>query len=383
MLSERRALECVVSHSDEVAFTEVDRSAMARAVACARLGAPSPNPHVGAVVVRDGVIVGEGFHARAGDAHAEVEALRVAGDRARGATVFVTLEPCNHHGRTPPCTGALLRAGVSRVVYAVADPNPKVAGRGADALRAAGVWVSQGFDHEAQREADRLLAPWVTFITQQRAHLTLKVATTLDGRIATRAGESRWITGPDARRDVHHLRAACDAVIVGSRTVLADDPELTARDVGAARQPLRVVIDSALAMPVDSKLATTARDVPVCVLTVEGCDAGRAAALRARGVEVVELPSVAGRVDLRAALSALAARGVVRAMCEGGGALHGAWIDRGLGDRVVWYLAPLLFGGAAPTAVGGAGIARIADARRLRDLRVERIGEDLRLEGEL
>lgn len=373
-----------MSPSDEPAFTDSDLYAMQRAVECARRGVPAPNPHVGAVVVRDGEVVAEGWHARAGDEHAEVAALRVAGERARGASVFVTLEPCNHHGRTPPCTEALVRAGVARVVYAVSDPNPHVAGGGRAALEAAGVAVREGFAPQWQREARRVIAPWRTFITEGRAHLTLKVATTLDGRIATRAGESRWITGPAARADVHALRAACDAVIAGSRTVLADDPELTVRHVVTPRQPARVVIDSALVTPAASKLARSAHEAPVWVLTRDGHETDRIAALADLGVVVVPIASVDGRVDLAAALRWLASKGIVSALCEGGGALHGAFLDCGLGERVVSYVAPMIFGGvSAPTAFGGRGVAAIGEAHRLRDLRVERVGDDLRIEGEL
>jgi diaminohydroxyphosphoribosylaminopyrimidine deaminase / 5-amino-6-(5-phosphoribosylamino)uracil reductase len=295
----------------------------------------------------------------------------------------VTLEPCNHHGRTPPCTEALVRAGVARVVFAVADPNPHVAGGGRLALTSAGVDVCEGFLEPVQREAARVLAPWLTFITAGRTHVTLKVAMSLDGRIATRTGESRWITGLDARRDVHALRARCDAVLVGSRTVLADDPELTVRHVPTGRQPARVVIDSALVTPVASKLAQTAREVPVWVLTRRGHAEARVEALRSLGVEVVALEALDGRVDLLAALRWLAERGVVSALCEGGGALHGAFLDRRLGERVVAYVAPMVLGGAAaPAAFGGLGVGALGDARRLRDLRVERLGDDLRIEGE-
>ncbi len=363
--------------------TELDRLAMQRAIECARRGLPSPNPHVGAVVVRDGEVVSEGWHERAGDDHAEVVALRAAGSRARGATVYVTLEPCNHHGRTPPCTEALIRAGVARVVFAASDPNPHVAGGGRVALVSAGVDVQEGFVETLQQEAERVIAPWRTFITEGRAHVTLKVAMTLDGRIATRAGESRWITGDDARRDVHALRATSDAVIVGSRTVLADDPELTVRHVEVSRQPARVVIDSALVTPPTSKLALSARETPVWVLTGRAHSRDRAEALTARGVEVVAIDERDGRLDLRAALKWLGGRGIVSALCEGGGALHGAFLDQGIGERVVAYVAPMVFGGEAAMAFGGRGVAAIRDARRLRDLRVERVGEDLRIEGEL
>ncbi|MFO0607639.1 MAG: bifunctional diaminohydroxyphosphoribosylaminopyrimidine deaminase/5-amino-6-(5-phosphoribosylamino)uracil reductase RibD [Polyangiales bacterium] len=360
---------------------ELDARAAARAAACARRGHPSPNPHVGAVVVRGGEVVGEGWHERVGGDHAEVTALREAGERARGATLYVTLEPCNHHGRTPPCTDAIARAGVARVVYAVRDPNPDVAGGGEDALVRAGVDVTVGFDEAAQRDVERLLRPWVCFVVQRRAHVTLKAGMTLDGRIATRTGESRWITGPEARRDVHARRAVADAVIVGSRTVLADDPELTARHEPVARQPVRVVVDSELRTPPGSKLARTAGEVPVWVFTREGHDRGLASALQALGVEV--FASGAARVDLAGMLASLASRGVVSALCEGGGGLHGALLDAGLGDRALCYVAPMLLGGGGAPAFGGLGPASLASARRLRDVTVDRLGDDLRIEGEL
>lgn len=354
---------------------------MRRALDEARKGSPSPNPPVGAVVLRDGQVVGVGFHARAGDAHAEVAALREAGEAARGGSLVVTLEPCNHHGRTPPCTEAILRAGVSRVVYASADPNPHVDGGGASLLRARGVSVSAGFG-ALQPEADRLIAPWRTFITRGRPFVTLKLAMSLDGRIATRGGESRWITGPEARADGHALRAACDAILVGSGTVLADDPALTVRHAPVVRPPARVVIDSALRTPVDAALVRTAREVPTWLVTLDGRDARRFEDL---GVSILRVPEGAGgRVDLSAALRLLAQRGIVVALCEGGGGLHGALVDARLVDRVVAYIAPMLIGGAGATAaVGGEGAARLTDATRFAWTQATRVGADLRLEGEL
>lgn len=354
---------------------------MRRALEEARRGAPSPNPPVGAVVFRDGVAVGAGFHARAGDAHAEVVALREAGDRARGATLVVTLEPCNHHGRTPPCTEAILQAGVARVVYASADPNPHVDGGGAAWLRARGVEVISGFG-ALQPEAEHLIAPWRTFITRGRPFVTLKLAMSLDGRIATRGGESRWITGAAARADGHALRAESDAVLVGSGTVLADDPRLTVRDAPVVRAPTRVVVDSALRIPLDAALVRTAREVPTAVVTVRGRDAR---ALADAGVTVLAVEAGAtGRVDLHAALRALAGRGVVSVLCEGGGGLHGALVDAGLVDRVVAYVAPMVIGGAGATsAVAGLGAATLAEVTRFAWTRVARLGDDLRLEGEV
>ena len=360
------------------AASELERAATRRALDAARTDIPSPNPPVGAVVLRDGVIVGVGHHARVGAPHAEVAALRDAGALARGATLFVTLEPCNHHGRTPPCTEAILSAGVREVIFAVADPNPNVAGGGATRLRAAGVTVRQGFG-EHQPEAEALLAPWRTFITEGRPRVTLKLAMSLDGRIATRAGESRWITGPAARADGHALRAANDAVLVGSATVLGDDPRLTVRDAPCARPPLRVVIDGRGRTPDGAGIYTVA-DAPTCLVTtaVHPRDA-----LALRGVDVLRVGADGeGHALLPEALRGLAARGVVSALCEGGGGLHGALLDAGLVDAVVAYVAPTLLGGVDATmALQGAGFARLADALRLRWTDVRRVGDDLRLEG--
>lgn len=350
----------------------------------ARRGSPSPNPPVGAVLVRDGAVVSSGWHAHVGDAHAEVVALRAAGANTRGATVFVTLEPCNHHGRTPPCTAALIAAGVSRVVFAVDDPNPHVTGRGAEALRAAGITVEQGFGGELQSDAERLIAPWKTFITEGRPHVTLKVAMTLDARIATRTGESQWITGPEARADAHALRASSDAVMVGIGTVNADDPELTARHVQTDRQPVRVVLDSGLSISTGAKLVRTAREVPTWVIATERAESERQKALEALGVTVIRVGAESGRVSLGEALKALAARGIVTLMCEGGGALHGALLASPWVDRMVCYVAPMILGGnAAVAAFGGPGSATLADARRLRDVRTRQVGADLRIEAEV
>lgn len=360
------------------AAAELERAATRRALDAARTDIPSPNPPVGAVVLRDGVIVGVGHHARVGAPHAEVAALREAGPLAHGATLFVTLEPCNHHGRTPPCTDAILAAGVREVVFAVADPNPHVAGGGAARLRAAGLSVRQGFG-PLQADAEALLAPWRTFITAGRPRVTLKLAMSLDGRIATRTGDSRWITGPEARADGHALRAANDAVLVGSSTVRSDDPRLTVRDAPCSRPPLRVVIDGRGRTPDEAKIFSIA-DAPTCLVTT---GAHPREALAARGVDVMQVGAVdGGHALLPEVLRGLAARGVVSALCEGGGGLHGALLDAGLVDAVVAYVAPTLLGGVDATmAVQGAGFARLADALRLRWSDVRRVGNDLRLEG--
>lgn len=360
------------------AAAEFERAATRRALDAARTDIPSPNPPVGAVVLREGVIVGVGHHARVGAPHAEVAALREAGPLAHGATLFVTLEPCNHHGRTPPCTHAILAAGVREVVFAVSDPNPHVAGGGAARLRAAGVQVRQGFG-ALQAEAEALLAPWRTFITEGRPRVTLKLAMSLDGRIATRGGDSRWITGPAARADGHALRAAHDAVLVGSGTVRSDDPRLTVRDAPCARPPLRVVIDGRGRTSDDAAIFSLA-DAPTCLVTTA---AHPRDALAARGVDVLRVEAdEGGHAQVSEALRGLAARGVVSALCEGGGGLHGALLDAGLVDAVVAYVAPVLLGGADATmALQGVGVARLAEALRLRWTDVRRVGDDLRLEG--
>lgn len=361
-------------------MTDRDLAFEAEAVALSRAGSPSPNPPVGAVVVRDGAVVGRGYHRRAGEAHAEVAALEDAGARARGATVYVTLEPCNHHGRTPPCTEALVRAGVQRVVYANPDPNPHVAGGGRRRLEAAGIEVAQGFAAPWQSQAERDLAPWRTFITAGRAFVTLKVGMSLDARIATSTRESRWITGPAARADVHALRASVDAVMVGSGTARADDPMLTARDVNATRQPARVVVDGSLSLRLDAALVRTAREVPTWVLCAAPFALGESAeALRARGVEVIPVPGTR-HVELGAALAALATRGVVSVLCEGGGGLHGALLDADLCDRLVAYVAPMLLGPDGVPAFGVTSPAKLADAVRLRLVDARALGDDLRVE---
>jgi diaminohydroxyphosphoribosylaminopyrimidine deaminase/5-amino-6-(5-phosphoribosylamino)uracil reductase len=359
---------------------------MRASVDASRRGYPSPNPRVGAVVVRDGVVVSVGWHARVGDAHAEVTALAEAGERARGATVYVTLEPCNHHGRTPPCTQALIRAGVARVVYAVADPNPHVTGGGRRALEAAGVEVREGYDPESQHDAEHVLAPWRLFITRGRAHVTLKAAMTLDGRIATRTGHSQWITGEEARRDAHALRAASDAVMVGSRTVLADDPALSVRHVATTRQPVRVIVDSALVTPPSARLVATAREIPTWIVTRAGHDPAHVAHYERQGARVIALENSteAAHLDLREVLKVLARNHIVSVMCEGGGALHGALLDAGCADRVVCYLAPMIVGGTgAPPAFGGLGVETLERAHRLTRTQTRWVGADLRIEAEL
>ncbi len=356
-----------------------DNALMLQAVEAGRAGDPSPNPHVGALVVQSGDVVGVGHHERAGEKHAEVTALESAGTRAIGADLYVTLEPCNHFGRTPPCTRAIIDAGIRRVFIGTADPNPHVEGGGIIALRNAGIDVIEGV---ASAECEALLAPWTKFVTTGIPYVALKLALSLDGRIATRTGASRWITGPEARARVHVLRAESDAVIVGIGTALADDPALTVREV-TGRNPARVVVDSQLKLSVDSTLASTARDIHTYLLTTEEAPEERALILSELGIDVIRCaPSPEGRVDLEQALRALGERGVVSVLVEGGAELGGSLLAARLADRLHAFVAPLLLGPRGrPGAVDWCGPAEIADAPRIIDPQWEVCGTDAHVFG--
>ncbi|RJL31340.1 bifunctional diaminohydroxyphosphoribosylaminopyrimidine deaminase/5-amino-6-(5-phosphoribosylamino)uracil reductase RibD [Bailinhaonella thermotolerans] len=354
-------------------ISTAERDAMRRAIRLAALGrgSTSPNPVVGCVVLTpDGEIAGEGHHAYAGGPHAEVAALARAGERARGGTAVVTLEPCAHTGRTGPCTSALLAAGIARVVYGVADPNPVAAG-GADALRAAGVEV----EFLPDPEAERVNAAWLTYARARRPHVTWKFAATLDGRSAAADGTSQWITSPAAREDVHRLRAESDAIVAGVGTVLADDPLLTARPSGRAarRAPLRVVLDSDARTPLTARVLDA--QAPTLVAVAEDAEPGP---LECRAA-VVRLPRAAGRgIDPGALLEELYRREVVGVFLEGGPTLAGSFLAGGYVDRVVAYLAPTLLG-SGRAALGDAGVATLAEAHRLRIEDVTPVGPDLRV----
>lgn len=361
-----------------MATTTADIDAMRRAVALAAraLGATSPNPVVGCVILdAAGQPAGEGFHQRAGGPHAEIHALRAAGDRARGGTAYVTLEPCDHTGRTGPCAQALVEAGIARVVYAVGDPNPQATG-GADTLRAAGVRVEQGLLAE---EAEAGNAAWLTSVRLGRPHVLWKYAATLDGRIAAADASSRWVTSAESRADVHRLRAEADAVVVGSGTARADDPHLAVRDIAGAVQPLRVVVDTgATAVRPGARVLDDA--APTLIAVADDADTThlKAAGPGGEPVDVVRLPRDGRGLSVPALLAALHARGVRSVLLEGGPTLAGAFVAAGAVDKVVGYLAPVLLG-AGPAALGDAGITTIARALRLRMTETVRVGPDLRV----
>ncbi|HEY3238960.1 MAG TPA: bifunctional diaminohydroxyphosphoribosylaminopyrimidine deaminase/5-amino-6-(5-phosphoribosylamino)uracil reductase RibD [Acidimicrobiia bacterium] len=346
-----------------------------------RLTAP-PNPWVGCVLERDGQVVGAGFHRAPGEPHAEVVALADAGEHARGATAWVTLEPCSHHGRTPPCTGALLAAGVTRVVVALTDPDPRVSGQGIEQLRAAGVSVEVGPGAEAARES---LRPYLHHRSTGRPLCVLKAAMSLDGRTAAADGTSRWITGPEARADTHRLRAASQAVVIGAGTALADRPMLNVRlpDEPPVRQPTRVLLDSTGRVPATGPLFDPAL-APTLVVTTPSAAPEAVKAWLEAGAEVVEVPSASegAGVDLLAALTLLADRGVLQAMMEGGPTLHGALVRAGLADRIVLYVGGRLLGAGGLPVLAGPGPSTIAEAPEWRIVDSRLLGADVRLDCE-
>lgn len=342
-------------------------------------GAVEPNPMVGAVVVRDGQPVGIGHHERFGGPHAEVFALQRAGASARGATLYVTLEPCCHHGKTPPCTDAIVAAGIGRVVAAVEDPFPRVAGGGRAALEAAGVAIEVGCEAEAARE---LNAPYWKRLTTGRPHVTAKWAMTLDGKTAAASGDSRWISSEESRRRVHELRGRMDAIIVGIGTVEADDPQLTVRPPGP-RRPVRIILDSAARIDPESLLVRTAAEVPVLVAITERATPERRRRLEAARCELASFPGN-GPVPLTLLLDELGRRGMTNVLVEGGGRVLGSFLDEGHVDAVEVYVAPILEGGDhARTAVRGTGHALMRDSPRLRDVSIDRIADDVLIRGRL
>lgn len=363
-------------------FTEFDRRTMARALALAERGLETthPNPRVGCVITQGENIVGEGWHERAGEPHAEVNALRAAGPRAAGATAYVTLEPCSHHGRTPPCVEALIGAGIARVVFALEDPNPRVSGRGAQALRRAGVAVESGL---LQSQAGELNPGFLKRMRSGRPWVRVKLAMSLDGRTALANGESQWITGPAAREDVQHWRARSSAIMTGIGTVLADDPRLDVRLPGTDRlQPMRIVLDSRLRMPAHARLLSVGGKV--MVLTGErqaDPESGRRRAqLVSRGAMVEEIPSVAGEgLDLAAVLDLLGRHELNEVWVEGGARLAGALLRGSLADELLIYVAPKILGPQARPLVEIPELRQLASAPGFTIIESRQVGDDLRM----
>jgi len=346
------------------------------------LGQVSPNPAVGAVVVKNDVIVGQGYTQPPGSSHAEVVALQQAGEQARGSVMYITLEPCCHHGRTPPCTQAIISAGITEVHLAMLDPNPSVSGRGKDELEGKGIKVYMG---EHEEEAKEINEAYTKFITTGMPFVTAKFATSLDGKIATKSGDSKWISGSEARKYVHYLRYAADAIMTGVNTVLVDDPHLTCRCGGgkggtARKQPLRVIVDGRGRTPLTARVFSE----PGRTLLALGRSVTpeEARAFAQVGAEVLELPSEERLVDLERLLKALGEREITSVLVEGGGILLGSLFDHQLVDKVIAFIAPIIIGGKeAKTAVSGGGVDKVVDSAKLQRVRIERFDEDLMVSG--
>ncbi len=358
-----------------------DEQWMKRALRLAEAGKgrTSPNPMVGAVLVKRGKMVGEGYHARIGEAHAEIVALRQAGNKARGAVLYVNLEPCTHYGRTPPCVPQVIKAGVKRVVIGMEDPNPVVNGKGIEALKKVGLEIKVGV---LEKESQSLNEAFCKYILKKQPFVALKVAATLDGKVATRNGDSKWISGEASRRFVHKVRDQVDGVLVGIGTILRDDPLLTARRK-EGREPYRIVLDSRLKIPEEAKVFEHSPS-EVILATTELAPREKVERMERRGVRVLIIDSKEGRVDLRSCLTKLAEIGVVNLLVEGGSQVNGSFLDEGLIDKFLLFLSPKLMGDPqAPGIFGGRGVANLNEAVALREISTKRIGEDILMEGYL
>jgi diaminohydroxyphosphoribosylaminopyrimidine deaminase/5-amino-6-(5-phosphoribosylamino)uracil reductase len=346
---------------------------MANALRLAEQGlyTTTPNPRVGCVIVKDGAVIGEGWHVRAGEPHAEVHALCAAGERARGATAYVTLEPCSHHGRTPPCANALIDAGVARVVAAMRDPNPQVAGRGLELLTLAGISAQVGL---LENEARELNIGFISRMTRGRPWVRLKTASSLDGKTALLNGESKWITGAAARADVQRWRARACVILTGSGTVLADDPQMNVRDIETARQPLKVIVDSRLRTPPDAKILHGG-----AFIACAAADPARRAALEAVAAQILELPGAGGRVDLVALMQEFGRQGINEVHVEAGATLNGALLAAGLVDEWIAYMAPVALGHAARGLFNLPELTEMAGRQHFSLLDTTMLGGDLRL----
>lgn len=357
-------------------MTDQEYMQLALQIASAVEGRTWPNPMVGAVVVNEGRIVGMGAHLKAGDPHAEVHALKMAGDMAKGGTLYVTLEPCSHFGRTPPCADRVIEAGISQVVIAMLDPNPLVAGSGVKRIRQAGINVKVGL---LETEARKMNEVWLTNMLQHRPFVWMKAAMTLDGKIAASGGDSKWITGEEARHSVHKIRNQANAILIGIGSVLADNPHLTTRLPEGGRNPLRVILDSQLRIPETVHVLST--EAPTLIFCGEQADSEKIGRLRAKGADVVQFTLDDGRIPLKRLLAELQERGVALLMVEGGGEVHGSFLQAGLVDKITIYVAPKLIGGTGPTPVMGSGFLKMDDAVELSNLIVEQIGNDLSITG--
>ncbi len=366
------------------AFTDSDHAFMQKALKLAHkaAGLTSPNPLVGCVIVSEGKIVGSGFHPRAGEPHAEIFALREAGDRARGADLYVTLEPCNHQGRTPPCTAAIIEAGIRRVVIGTKDPNPEVAGSGAAFLQASGIKVEIGLLEEKCRKMNEF---WNKFITTKRPFVTLKAAASLDGRIATYSGHSQWITNEKSRHYVHQLRASHDAILIGIGTLLKDNPRLTARLPGETpRNPYRIIVDSMLRTPLDFKIFGPDGNAKVLLATKQH-EPEKLAPYRELVRDILILPSNnLGQLDLKELMRVLAQRGIVSVLIEGGSEINGSALDNRIIDKVCFFYAPILVGGRGSLGmISGKGANTIDMAAKITDVTIRRFDNDICVEGYL
>ena len=345
-------------------------------------GRTSPNPMVGAVIVRNGKIVGEGYHQKAGDAHAEIHALNQAKELAEGAAMYVTLEPCCHWGRTPPCTESVIRAKLATVFVAMTDPNPRVAGNGIRQLEAAGISIQVGICEEESRQLNEV---FIKYITTQCPFVILKSAISLDGKIATASGESQWITSEASRLKGHEVRAQVDAILVGVGTVLQDNPSLTVRLPERQNEdPLRIVVDSSGRTPLDAKIFNPDSNAGALIVVTESAPLERIEALKSAGANVLTIEEEGGRVCLRALMRALGQMEITSVLIEGGGEINAAALHAGIVDKVMFFVAPKLIGGKnAPGLIGGVGIARLAEALELRDVKTSQIGADFLIEGYL
>jgi len=341
-------------------------------------GSVAPNPMVGAVIVKDGRIIGSGYHEKFGEGHAEVNAFRSATEDVTGATIYVTLEPCSHYGKTPPCTDKIIEKKIARVVLAALDPNPLVSGRGVKKIRDSGIEVVTGVLAD---ESIQLNEVFMKYIVKKEPFVVLKVAMSLDGKIATRTGESQWITGESARRQVHELRSALTGIMVGVQTVIMDDPQLTAR-IPDGKNPVRIVVDSTLRLPLDATILKDQDKAKTIIGTTTKADKKKAEQLKKEGIELITVPEKDGQADLNALMKRLGERGIDSILLEGGATLNYAALEAGIIDKVQIYIAPKLIGGeTAKTPVGGKGIDKLSEAFKVINLTTNLVGEDILLEG--